>query len=283
MSKLVLNWDDHLLNSTLTLRNMWEEEEFFDVTLACDDDQIGAHKVILASASPFLRNILKKNPHSHPLLYIKGATKKNMKVLLNFIYSGETHVSQDDLEDFMTLAKSLEVKGLAADALDIEHFNKKLRDAELADIPMNPIDCKRILKGKDKKEANLTNNGTQNEQPLVSSMMIDTSRETQDSPSIEDMSNRATREYDQKLSDLMAKSESCWKCKNCEYISKKRNHLEEHVQIHIKGYTFDCNTCKRLFNSRVSLRHHTRKCRVSTFENILSTESIDPKIDVATL
>ena len=44
--------------------NLKEDKEFADVTLVCEDDQqVEAHKVILAASSPFFENILKKNRH----------------------------------------------------------------------------------------------------------------------------------------------------------------------------------------------------------------------------
>ena len=109
---LFLKWPLHEENRTSTLEYLWKNETFLDVTLACDDGQIDAHKVILSAASPILHNILKRNPHSHPLLYLRGTTKKDVQALLNFIYSGESRILQEDLEDFMALATNLEVKGL---------------------------------------------------------------------------------------------------------------------------------------------------------------------------
>merc|ERR1719147_285648 len=86
------------------LQSLWDNQEFLDVTIACDDDQLEAHKVILSASSPFFQNILKRNPHSHPLLFLRGTTKKMVEALLNFIYSGETYVVEEEIEQFMELA-----------------------------------------------------------------------------------------------------------------------------------------------------------------------------------
>ena len=54
-----------------TVRSLWTDEDFADVTLAsADDKQMKAHKAVLSSCSPFFRNILLKNPHQSPLLYL---------------------------------------------------------------------------------------------------------------------------------------------------------------------------------------------------------------------
>ena len=67
-----LKWVDFEQNIASAFKEIREENDFFDVTLACEDDQIEAHKVILSACSPFFKGVLKKNPHQHPLLYLKG-------------------------------------------------------------------------------------------------------------------------------------------------------------------------------------------------------------------
>ena len=70
----ILSWALHAKARTAKLKSLWESSDFLDVTIACDDDQIGAHKVILSAASPFFETILKRNPHKHPLLYLRSPT-----------------------------------------------------------------------------------------------------------------------------------------------------------------------------------------------------------------
>ena len=69
--------------------NLSKEREFADVTLACEDGkQVEAHKVILAASSPFFRNLLQKNKHSHPLIYMRGVESE---ILLGIIALRELH------------------------------------------------------------------------------------------------------------------------------------------------------------------------------------------------
>jgi len=111
--KFCLRWNDFESNVSSAFRDIREEKDFFDVTLACDDDsQIQAHKVIIAACSPFFRNILRKNSHQHPLLYLKGVKYKELISVLNFMYQGEVNVAQDDLNSFLAVAEDLRVKGL---------------------------------------------------------------------------------------------------------------------------------------------------------------------------
>jgi len=110
--KFCLRWNDFESNISLAFRELREDKDFFDVTLACDDEQINAHKVILSACSPFFRNILRRNPHQHPLLYLKGIKLSDLQCVLNFMYHGEVSVAQEELNTFLAVAEDLKVKGL---------------------------------------------------------------------------------------------------------------------------------------------------------------------------
>ena len=110
--KFCLKWNDFETNVSVAFRELRDERDFFDVTIACEDDQIQAHKVILSACSPFFKNLLRRNPHQHPLLYLKGISYKDIQSVLNFMYHGEANIAQDDLNNFLSVAEELKVKGL---------------------------------------------------------------------------------------------------------------------------------------------------------------------------
>jgi len=110
--KFCLRWNDFESNISVAFRELRDDKDFFDVTLACDDEQIQAHKVILSACSPFFRNILRKNPHAHPLLYLRGVKYSDLQSVLNFMYHGEVNVAQEELNSFLAVAEELRVKGL---------------------------------------------------------------------------------------------------------------------------------------------------------------------------
>jgi len=98
---------------SVAFRELRQDKDFFDVTLSCDEEQqLQAHKVILSACSPFFRNILRRNPHQHPLLYLKGVKYTDLQSVLNFMYHGEVNVAQEELNSFLAVAEDLRVKGL---------------------------------------------------------------------------------------------------------------------------------------------------------------------------
>jgi len=110
--KFCLRWNEFENNISTAFRELRDDKDFFDVTLACDDNQLQAHKVILSACSPFFRSVLKKNPHQHPLLYLKGVKYEDILSVLNFMYHGEVNVAQEELNSFLAVAEDLQVKGL---------------------------------------------------------------------------------------------------------------------------------------------------------------------------
>jgi len=108
-----LQWNEFQSNITTAFKELRDDSEFFDVTLACDNNrQLESHKVILSACSPFFRSILRRNPHSHPLLYLKGIKYEDLLAVLNFMYHGEVNIDQSELNSFLTVAEDLQVKGL---------------------------------------------------------------------------------------------------------------------------------------------------------------------------
>ena len=110
--KFCLRWNDFEKNISSAFKDIREDKEFFDITIACEDEQLQAHKLILSACSPFFKGVLRRNQHQHPLLYLKGVSFRDMEAVLNFMYHGEVNVAQDDLNSFLQVAEDLRVKGI---------------------------------------------------------------------------------------------------------------------------------------------------------------------------
>ena len=108
-----LSWNEFESGTTKTFNNLLLDTNFTNVTLVCEDDrQINAHKVILASCSPFFMRILLKNPHNNPLIYLKGVKYLDLQAIINFIYLGQAEIKEEHFQRFMDSAKDLEINGI---------------------------------------------------------------------------------------------------------------------------------------------------------------------------
>ena len=110
-------------NATSSFKKSREDKDLTDVTLACEDGkQVEAHKIILAASSPFFMEILKKNKHFHPLIYIGGLKSETLLSIVDFLYLGEAIVLQENLESFLALAEELKLKGLTGNDDKVEEI-----------------------------------------------------------------------------------------------------------------------------------------------------------------
>ena len=111
--KLCLQWNDFQENVKTAFGNLRKDNNFADVTLACEDgQQVEAHKVILAASSPFFQKLFGRNKHPHPLIYMRGMKSDDLVAIVDFLYRGEANVYQDNLDSFLAIAEELQLKGL---------------------------------------------------------------------------------------------------------------------------------------------------------------------------
>ena len=90
--------------------------------------QLGAHKLVLSTASPVFHDLLKNNPHPSPLIYMRGIKTEELQAIVDFVYCGQASVDRKDLAAFLALAAELQLKGLT----DHSKNNQKLRGCEKA-------------------------------------------------------------------------------------------------------------------------------------------------------
>lgn len=119
-----LKWNSFGSNLATSLSNLFKCESLADVTLFCDGVTFKAHKLILAACSKHLADLFETAPlHQNLLVILDGTSAANMAALLEFMYKGEVHVSQDALTSFLKAAECLQVKGLSIehDKLAVAH------------------------------------------------------------------------------------------------------------------------------------------------------------------
>jgi hypothetical protein len=117
--KFCLKWNDFEANIRDSFRGLREEQNYFDVTLACDDGfHIEAHKIILSAGSPFFSEIFRKSKNPNPYIYLIGIKRLDLEQVVDFLYNGEAFVAQEELNKFLETAQELQVKGLESNQED---------------------------------------------------------------------------------------------------------------------------------------------------------------------
>lgn len=133
-----------------------------DVTIVSDDGlAISAHSIVLAACSPFFSTILKSMTINDLSISILDTTSSQLQSILSFIYQGETTISKDSINNFLTLAHQLQIScfnknqkieiGCPDDDDDLDRFDFFLNEEEVPsahneDVPIliPPLDHKPV-------------------------------------------------------------------------------------------------------------------------------------------
>lgn len=138
---------DYSLAFTSYIESLHQDQafDFCDVTLVSDDDiTIQAHKILLSSHSNFLKSILKKHAHTHPLIYLHGIKSSYLGFILDYIYKGEVHLYEDQLNGFLEVAEKLKIRNLTKNIAE-EDVKEELTNANTKvrkDVVFNDVENK---------------------------------------------------------------------------------------------------------------------------------------------
>lgn len=93
--------------------NMRSNMELCDVTLRVSNVTFSAHRLVLAGNSPYFRNIFlsKKatDTDKQEVILPSNFRDDTVRSILDYFYSGNLTISQEDCEDFLSLASLLQV------------------------------------------------------------------------------------------------------------------------------------------------------------------------------
>ena len=107
-----LTWNDYKASLVSAFESIRGDNEFVDVTLGCEGQTFFAHKMLLSACSPFFRNLLRANPSQHPIIIIRETNAADLRAILEFMYSGEVSVEEEQLDSFLKSSAALQIRGL---------------------------------------------------------------------------------------------------------------------------------------------------------------------------
>jgi len=104
----VLEWALYDSNSKTAFQKLYNDTDFSDVTLACEDNgRIEAHRAVLGVSSDFFLDILKETSTGHCLIYLEGVTLEDLQLVKSFVYLGKATVRFAQYESFASVAKRM--------------------------------------------------------------------------------------------------------------------------------------------------------------------------------
>ena len=139
-----LLWKHYNSNLEISLKKLYSETNYSDVTLVSDDKiSMSSHKFVLSACSPVLRTLLLNNSHSHPILYLRGIKHQELLSILQFIYLGEARVEQHRLDNFINTGRDLQIKEFMQESTNelahIQDFDDTLGKQDVLHTVTSPL------------------------------------------------------------------------------------------------------------------------------------------------
>ena len=145
MSSLKLAYSDRSIEQTKFYYELIEKQELTDVILACNDGfQIKAHRTIISASSLFFREVIVNSNNTNPFIYLKGVNQKSLQSLLEFMYTGETVVKTENVDDLIAIGNELKILGIME--MEVKDGKTLMEDTEKIDTSEAPLNLTKGLK-----------------------------------------------------------------------------------------------------------------------------------------
>ncbi|XP_026732775.1 longitudinals lacking protein, isoforms H/M/V-like [Trichoplusia ni] len=171
-SQFSLLWNAHKRNICTGLSSLQQNGEFVDMTLAADGHHVKVHQVIIALASPYIKDLLASAQCPHPVIFLNKISYTTLCSLLEYIYTGEVLVSIENLSELLEAGKELHIKGLE---------DMKLAESISVNQPTeneNDLDCNITMEDSESKF--ILTSMIDNDQPELSTNMDETYEEEEE-------------------------------------------------------------------------------------------------------
>ena len=277
--KIILKLNQFETKVASTFSELRQNCEFADVTLVSEDGQeIEAHKVILSSSCPFFLNILRKNIHPHPLLVMMGVHSRDLNAIVDFLYSGQSIVENENIESFLALAKILRLTGLTR----TEEVNVEEEDNGYKTDPFFAVSKREILFAKH-RDHDVKETGDDTEAPTEPEdgqfVMKPEGRKVTDKPQADSEPLQLDDEINSMIGEVADGSDKCI-CKQCGKTGKSKGLMREHVEAsHIAGFLHFCDICGDAGKTRDAVKKHKRKNHKSSQESLDLSETGNVKAE----
>eukprot|EP00092_Neocalanus_flemingeri_P009466 GFUD01010186.1.p1 GENE.GFUD01010186.1~~GFUD01010186.1.p1 ORF type:complete len:284 (-),score=69.96 GFUD01010186.1:87-938(-) len=232
---IALSCKEFTTNASNTVRNLYSDQHFIDVTIACDDEQIiKAHKVILSSSSSFFRHVLVENPHEHPLICLTGVKFDQMQQIIEFIYLGEVRIAEEEVNSFIELGRELEIGGIIDQqfeqdtSMEVEVPEKNIASSIADSDSCDPLQVKEIIPLDDVKAEDF---------PIVD----------------------IKEEFDEDLeAPKVLRKERKFGCNKCDFTSVHYASVRKHKISKHEGIKYQCDKCEKRFTDSSTLLRHKK-------------------------
>ena len=297
-----ISWNNYESRMSRSFANIRNQKQFLDVTLAAEAvdgtiEALQAHKVILSASSPILRDLLIKQsaltPHSMfmpVMLYLKDISAKDISHVLEFIYKGSVKLEQHEVDDFLAVAKSLQIPleqeenyqrtqpiPTKRSAMPSSSGGGGKQQIKRPKVMMGPksgtkphngnqeVTTPEMFKTEPSEGSQIYVSLSEQDEFLFDEEVNDTSDEAYKHNTIDEIGERisagAAAMKDTFISENVSETEEGFECKPCGKFFKHRSSLARHVVgRHANlGVKYQCPHCTSVARTKNSLCTHISK------------------------
>ena len=243
--KYNLTWHSYSDHLKTMMKELMMNEDYSDVTLVTEDKkQIKAHINILSACSPVFKDILKKENNSSQIMYLRGIQFPELESILQFIYLGEATFYEERMDEFLAVAKSLEIKELCNASPEPND------EPDVEPSSFDPVTLTENLEEQAVKSDIKTHAPLERQRRAVSvngNYECDQCHKT--------YSNRmGLWQHNQSVHQGVK-----YACDQCDYQATKQFNLTVHIQSKHEGIKYACDQCDQQFTVKGNLRAHIKK------------------------
>merc|ERR1712129_678602 len=201
-------------------------------------------------------NLLRRNKHPHPLIYMRGLKSEDLVAMVDFIYFGEANVDQENLDSFLNVAEELQLKGLMGSSAE----------EEPEDVNKKPLVKKKAKISQKQKGYSKQDSTTHENFSFVAK--VESTPHLEGTVAVTDYTVAVDlQDLDDKIKSMMevsenrvgARQEIARVCKVCGKEGKWA-HIRDHIEAnHFTGVSYTCNICGTTTRTRHAMRHHNTK------------------------
>ena len=230
-------YSDHL---KCMMKELMMNEDFSDVTLVTEDKkQIKANINVLSACSPVFKDTLKKDKNSSPIMYLRGIQSLEIESIMQFIYLGEATFYEERMEEFLAVAKSLEIKELCNTEAATSDEHSPVEKYEKLTLELNSDQILKQLKQERDGKVIYTNSKYDDVQYAC------------DKCDFKDIHQSNLKRHIQSKHEGIKHA-----CNQCDYQGSRQDYLAGHIKSKHESVRYDCDQCNHQFTSKGNLSKH---------------------------
>jgi len=212
-----LKWTNHTYNLLQMFSEQLLKECLVDVTISCEGQFIKAHKMVLSACSPYFQELFRIHAADHPVIIMNGVPFTTVRQMIDFMYQGEIKVGDADLDQLLTIAENLQIKGLCkirreknvsetntftSDLLNLQNTTAQINKNTTQPTPTTPKGRKR--RKQSHSPVNTNSHGSVTENPVNGDSVHQTTEVPAKIPNLDTLKDEVDKSI-QKLDPKLAK------------------------------------------------------------------------------